>query len=106
MINRPPSFCVSAEKTGLELFVSMLVVPGNVLSCSFMNILIEDAETLEFLAGNGQWTKNVAEGKSYLTIAIGCTGGRHRSVVMADALGKFLETNGYKVRIHHRDIDR
>jgi len=30
-----------------------------------MNILIEDAETLEFLAGNGQWTKNVAEGKSF-----------------------------------------
>jgi UPF0042 nucleotide-binding protein len=48
----------------------------------------------------------VREGKSYLTTAIGCTGGRHRSVVMAEALGAYLIKRGYKVRIHHRDIDR
>ena len=47
----------------------------------------------------------VAEGKSYLTIAIGCTGGRHRSVMIAEALRKRLGgVPGARVRVHHRDI--
>jgi UPF0042 nucleotide-binding protein len=47
----------------------------------------------------------VSEGKSYLTIAIGCTGGRHRSVMVAEALRKSLTgLPGTKVRVHHRDI--
>lgn len=44
-----------------------------------------------------------AEGKRYLTIAIGCTGGRHRSVVVAEALGKHLREAGQRVDIRHRD---
>jgi len=48
----------------------------------------------------------IREGKSYLTIGIGCTGGRHRSVVMAEALGEHLSACGYRIRVHHRDIDR
>jgi len=48
----------------------------------------------------------IEEGKSYLTVAIGCTGGRHRSVVMAEALAGHLSRRGYKVSVHHRDIDR
>jgi UPF0042 nucleotide-binding protein len=48
----------------------------------------------------------IQEGKSYLTIAIGCTGGRHRSVAMTDALAAHLSRRDYKVRVHHRDIDR
>ena len=48
----------------------------------------------------------IEEGKSYLTIAIGCTGGRHRSVVMAEELADYLKKRKFKVRIHHRDIDR
>jgi UPF0042 nucleotide-binding protein len=48
----------------------------------------------------------IHEGKSYLTIAIGCTGGRHRSVVMAEALASHLGKRGYKIRVHHRDIER
>ncbi len=48
----------------------------------------------------------VHEGKSYLTVAVGCTGGRHRSVVMADALKKFLGHQGFQVRLHHRDVER
>lgn len=46
------------------------------------------------------------EGKSYLTVGIGCTGGRHRSVMVAEALYKRLAELGYKTRIVHRDIDR
>ncbi|WP_341909871.1 RNase adapter RapZ [Ferrovibrio terrae] len=45
------------------------------------------------------------EGKRYLTIAIGCTGGRHRSVVVAEALGKHLRETSQRVDIRHRDRD-
>jgi len=46
------------------------------------------------------------EGKIYLTIGIGCTGGRHRSIVVANYLSKYLVKKGYNVRIVHRDIER
>jgi UPF0042 nucleotide-binding protein len=45
-----------------------------------------------------------AEGKSYLTIAIGCTGGRHRSVMIAERLRRALANVGGRVRVRHRDI--
>jgi UPF0042 nucleotide-binding protein len=48
----------------------------------------------------------VSEGKSYLTIAVGCTGGRHRSVVVAEELGRFLADRGHGVAVDHRDLDR
>jgi UPF0042 nucleotide-binding protein len=44
------------------------------------------------------------EGKSYLTIAIGCTAGRHRSVAIAEKVGHALVSEGYKSRVSHRDI--
>jgi UPF0042 nucleotide-binding protein len=47
----------------------------------------------------------VTEGKTYLTIGIGCTGGRHRSVAMAEALKKGLSgIPGVRLRVKHRDI--
>ena len=46
------------------------------------------------------------EGKSYLTIAIGCTGGRHRSVYVVEMLGKWLESLSVKTHIQHRDMER
>jgi UPF0042 nucleotide-binding protein len=46
------------------------------------------------------------EGKSYLTIGIGCTGGRHRSVMIAEELSTILAAHGYIVGIGHRDLDR
>ena len=46
------------------------------------------------------------EGKSYLTIAFGCTGGRHRSVMLAETVGNALSKRGYTVKIEHRDLDR
>jgi UPF0042 nucleotide-binding protein len=48
----------------------------------------------------------VREGKSYLTIAMGCTGGRHRSVALAEALAKRLGGQREEVSVFHRDIDR
>ncbi len=46
----------------------------------------------------------VAEGKSYLTVAIGCTGGRHRSVMIAERMRRALVDVGGRVRVRHRDI--
>ena len=46
------------------------------------------------------------EGRSYLTVAIGCTGGRHRSVAVAEALAGRLRGAGYDVRTGHRDLTR
>lgn len=48
----------------------------------------------------------VQEGKSYLTIAFGCTGGQHRSVMMAEEMSHRLERTGYQVKALHRDIAR
>lgn len=47
-----------------------------------------------------------AEGKSYLTLAIGCTGGRHRSVYTAEKLAQWLKERGISANIEHRDIHR
>jgi UPF0042 nucleotide-binding protein len=46
------------------------------------------------------------EGKAYLTVAIGCTGGRHRSVSFVEALRRFLEERGFPPSVVHRDMDR
>jgi UPF0042 nucleotide-binding protein len=46
----------------------------------------------------------VKEGKTYLTIAIGCTGGRHRSVMIANDLAGYLGGRGFPVRVRHRDL--
>ena len=48
----------------------------------------------------------VTEGTSYLTVAMGCTGGRHRSVVLAEELARRLEARGLPATVFHRDVDR
>ena len=46
------------------------------------------------------------EGKAYLSIAVGCTGGRHRSVTIAEQLARMLDDLGYRPHTRHRDVDR
>ena len=48
----------------------------------------------------------IAEGKSYLTIALGCTGGRHRSVALAEVIRRALQHKGYTAKVVHRDMDK
>jgi UPF0042 nucleotide-binding protein len=69
-----------------------------------------DSSTREFIARLEDYLRFVlphyiAEGKSYLTVAIGCTGGRHRSVMIAERLRRALATiDGAQMRVRHRDI--
>ncbi len=48
----------------------------------------------------------IREGKSYLTISFGCTGGQHRSVMIAEEVGKRLRKAAYKVKVVHRDVPK
>ena len=48
----------------------------------------------------------VQEGKHYLTVAVGCTGGKHRSVVLAEELAGWLTDKGYRAHVAHRDVER
>ena len=48
----------------------------------------------------------IREGKSYLTVALGCTGGRHRSVALAEVIARALKRKGYATKVVHRDLDK
>ena len=48
--------------------------------------------------------RHAREGRSYLTIAVGCTGGRHRSVMLSNALAAAMKARGFPVRVYHRDV--
>jgi UPF0042 nucleotide-binding protein len=48
----------------------------------------------------------VAEGKAYLTIALGCTGGRHRSVAIAEEMARRLRSDGQRIAVIHRDVEK
>jgi UPF0042 nucleotide-binding protein len=88
---------------------------------SLKSLTGRDAEIARFIRANQEFApflesltrllhpllpRYVAEGKSYLTIAIGCTGGRHRSVYVAEELAAWLRSQGQRVEILHRDLDR
>lgn len=73
--------------------------------------VMDDAETGMFLSKlydlmDFSIPQYIREGKAYLTVAIGCTGGRHRSVVVAEKLGGFLSAKGYRILVQHRDVDK
>ena len=69
---------------------------GNLFACPYEN----REDLLDFLM-----PLYVQEGKSQLVIAVGCTGGAHRSVAIAEAIAEFLRQKKYQVDVNHRDID-
>jgi UPF0042 nucleotide-binding protein len=75
------------------------------------DFVLERADTAAFLDRFDELLRTVlpayqAEGRSYLTVAIGCTGGRHRSVAIAEELAARLRSRGTAVRTTHRDVSR
>jgi UPF0042 nucleotide-binding protein len=83
-------------KTGLDAPVAKYVL-GDPAAREFLQLT---TRLLKFLL-----PKYKAEGKAYFTIAIGCTGGRHRSVALTEALGRaFRRTRGIELRLRHRDL--
>ena len=73
--------------------------------------MLERTETQEFLALTTALLDfslplYVKEGKRYLTVGLGCTGGRHRSVALVVELERRLAGHGYPVRVQHRDVSR
>lgn len=85
--------------------------PFSGLEAQVREFVCSQSETVEFL-GHLQNLLDFLlpaycrEGKSYLTIAIGCTGGRHRSVALVEVLAERLGSIGLDVRISHRDIEK
>jgi RNase adapter protein RapZ len=73
--------------------------------------VMERAETKEFLEHTERLLsfllpRYLHEGKAYFTLSVGCTGGRHRSVVLAEEIGRRLTAKGYRVQVRHRDVAR
>ena len=85
------------ELSGLDDAVSAFTIEQPLAQ----QFLEKAEEMLQFLLPAYQ-----SEGRSYLTIAVGCTGGRHRSVAVTEAIGAWLASNGHHPRITHRDIFR
>ncbi|MBP8614011.1 MAG: RNase adapter RapZ [Firmicutes bacterium] len=83
------------SRSGLDEEVAQYVLDAPV-SQKFLEY---STEFLDFLIPNF-----IEEGKTHLTIAIGCTGGRHRSVVIGEKIKQYLESKGYMVIVEHRDI--
>lgn len=84
------------NKTGLEQEVKDFVFAGGETKC-FLDKLYDMLDYLIPLY--------IKEGKSQLTVAVGCTGGKHRSVAITEELGKYLK-NTHKTVIVHRDIEK
>ena len=79
------------------------------LSDEVRSFVLDRTETQEFLRSWRELLRvimpgYVAEGKRYLSIAVGCTGGQHRSVVLAEETAVFLKELGYQVMVTHRDL--
>lgn len=83
--------------------------PQTGLSQAVSSYVLEQPGATDFLAGVERLLTTmrpgyIVEGKRLLTIAIGCTGGKHRSIAMAEELGRRLESSGLPVQLLHRDL--
>lgn len=92
-----PFYIVSLRRhSGLDEDVREFVMQHPVT----MEFMRRTTEMLDFLLPHYR-----EEGKKRLVIAIGCTGGAHRSVAITEAVGSFLRDRGYRVETHHRDLE-
>ena len=106
---------------GADLVLDVRFLPNPHFIPEFRPLTGQDREVVEYVAGFPQTEEFLAktldmmlfllphyihEGKSYLTVSFGCTGGQHRSVMIAEEVGKRLASEGYRVKTTHRDMPR
>ncbi|HLG16613.1 MAG TPA: RNase adapter RapZ [Blastocatellia bacterium] len=106
---------------GLDMLFDVRFLPNPHFIPELRPLTGRDREVIDFLDSKSEVEETIdrfvdlltyllprfqREGKSYLSVGIGCTGGRHRSVVAADRLQKRLAELGYKARVLHRDIEK
>ena len=75
-------------------------VRANLVRCLFMNILIEDAEKLEYLTNNNEWTKNVAKGKDFRATGDAFAVAKKEPVGRFNIVGYFAETKQF-INLNH-----
>jgi UPF0042 nucleotide-binding protein len=85
------------EKTGLDEEVQEYVLSQD----ATQDFLARTSDLLAVLLPGYQ-----SEGRHYLTIGVGCTGGRHRSVVLAAEICEFIHGKGFGAKLIHRDVER
>ncbi len=106
---------------GADLVLDVRFLPNPHFIPEFRPLTGQDREVIEYVGSfpqTGEFLKKthdmllfllphyIHEGKSYLTVSFGCTGGQHRSVMVAEAVGRALDAEGYRVKISHRDMPR
>jgi UPF0042 nucleotide-binding protein len=106
---------------GLDMMFDVRFLPNPHFVSSLRPLTGRDPSVVEYLQSASEVEDTIArfvdllgfllprfqrEGKSYLTIGVGCTGGRHRSVMVAEAINKRLNELGYKSEVVHRDIHK
>ena len=106
---------------GLDMLFDVRFLPNPHFVPELRSYTGRDAAVIEYLRSQGEVEETIErfvnmleyllprfqrEGKSYLTVGVGCTGGRHRSVMVADAIRERVADLGYKAKVVHRDIER
>jgi UPF0042 nucleotide-binding protein len=104
---------------GLDMLFDVRFLPNPHFVPQLRPFTGRDPAVIEYLQSQGEVEETIArfvdllayllprfqrEGKSYLTVGVGCTGGRHRSVMVADAMTGRLAERGYKTKVVHRDV--
>ena len=106
---------------GMDLVFDVRHLPNPYFQDHLKHLSGEDEKIITYLREQGEVTETIdrvgdllryllpkykREGKSYLTIGVGCTGGRHRSVMVANSLRDELKKEGFDVSVSHRDINK
>lgn len=104
-----------------DLLFDVRHLPNPYFQADLKHLTGEDAPILDYFAGKPEVEETIdkftdlllyllpkykREGKSYLTIGVGCTGGRHRSVKVANSIGEILASHGFDVTVTHRDMQK
>ena len=106
---------------GVDLLFDVRHLPNPYFQKELKHLVGEDPKIIDFLLNQPEVLETIdrfgdlllyllpryqREGKSYLTIGVGCTGGRHRSVMVANSLRKILKDNNFDASVTHRDMQK